>query len=357
MQGSGAMAPAGPGRPRWADLRDSSNETWAGSPPHPSAPCAEPMDSYREMPDSLERDLAENSQASLNVQLKRTVATGSSQPRDFAFLIGRSSSSASPGESNELTSHEPVCPPAQLRDSNERSGASRSCSSTSLPLKCTASDAAPVVEASPLPTLAETMPNGLDGGPSDFSFLLNTRKKQHDSPRGDDVMETKAATELTPPPVTTGRRRMNRKRRHVTAQDSEKKRHCEATRSGDEMVASSEIAQGGGYEDGIAVAPSNAVAEQGMSDQSAAQQSPEESMLHRLEKRQTLIEIIKQSPEYCSFAEHRSREEQSAPSAPKTPDATDRAISKRRWEEEVRLWRLALRKWSPEFGMEEPPSN
>lgn len=68
----------------------------------------------------------------------------------------------------------------------------------------------------------------------------------------------------------------------------------------------------------------------------------------RSEKRRAAIAIVKGSMEYKALAERgklqriRSKRSSRLRHA-HTPDPADRSISKRRWEEEVRLWRVALR--------------
>eukprot|EP00440_Ansanella_granifera_P041575 gb/GFBE01045084.1/.p1 GENE.gb/GFBE01045084.1/~~gb/GFBE01045084.1/.p1 ORF type:complete len:289 (+),score=43.26 gb/GFBE01045084.1/:1-867(+) len=71
----------------------------------------------------------------------------------------------------------------------------------------------------------------------------------------------------------------------------------------------------------------------------------EEDWQHREEKRRRALLIVKATPEYSKYAEARHSPDLCGAEAPRTPDASDRAMSKRRWEQEVQHWRAALRQW------------
>jgi len=86
---------------------------------------------------------------------------------------------------------------------------------------------------------------------------------------------------------------------------------------------------------------------------SAAEEAKEaEEWRHRVEKRGRAVEMIKTTPDYQAYAQSRPAGQalHGAP-APRTPDSTDRAVSKRRWEQEVQQWRAGLRQWCQERGL------
>eukprot|EP00927_Polykrikos_kofoidii_P070744 TRINITY_DN67138_c0_g1_i1.p1 TRINITY_DN67138_c0_g1~~TRINITY_DN67138_c0_g1_i1.p1 ORF type:complete len:181 (-),score=22.71 TRINITY_DN67138_c0_g1_i1:221-763(-) len=68
----------------------------------------------------------------------------------------------------------------------------------------------------------------------------------------------------------------------------------------------------------------------------------EEGWERRFQKRVAAIQIVKAMPEYQSMKQNRLRRPPSC-STPRTPDPADQAISKRRWEAEVAMWRTATR--------------
>ena len=74
----------------------------------------------------------------------------------------------------------------------------------------------------------------------------------------------------------------------------------------------------------------------------------EKEWQRRTVKRQAIIACVKASDEYLDYVT-RIVTPELVVAAPLTPKATDRAISKRQWEYDVRQWREALR----EFGQEE----
>lgn len=62
----------------------------------------------------------------------------------------------------------------------------------------------------------------------------------------------------------------------------------------------------------------------------------------RHEKRRLTVSVTKATAEYQACAARFSSQARSS-SAPRTPDADDQSISKRNWEECVRIWRMKLR--------------
>lgn len=324
-------------KPRWADLRDSSNETWSGSGPTAQAPVAE--DSYAEAPDA---DLAENSRAGLSARLAGATSVGAAAPRDFAFLLRNArDAAAASGPSASGPSRGPGSGAAGGRRGKGKefvpgraaAGGGATFVAFGAAAAAAAGAAGPPVPEGP-PASAVDLGGASDGGPSDFSFLLRKRpsdlmgvSESFATGDEDEDMPGGAVSAAAAAAATPTRRRVVRKRRQASSSaiDPSGKRVCEDVHRdrGDES-------------DAAAATPTTGP-------------GGEESLQHRLEKRQMLIEVVKQSPEYRAFAECRARlgAELAGP-VPKTPDGTDRTMSKRRWEDEVRLWRLALRHWSPD---------
>lgn len=70
----------------------------------------------------------------------------------------------------------------------------------------------------------------------------------------------------------------------------------------------------------------------------------EEDWQHREEKRRRALMIVKASDEYQAYSTAKCSSPRKE-CEPQTPDASDRLISKRRWEQEVQQWRAGLRTW------------
>ena len=67
--------------------------------------------------------------------------------------------------------------------------------------------------------------------------------------------------------------------------------------------------------------------------------------------------MIKNSSEYQTMIERRCSAERSGTAStltnlPKTPDPTDRTISKRAWEVKLQLWRAAIKQWCSVEGVD-----
>lgn len=100
------------------------------------------------------------------------------------------------------------------------------------------------------------------------------------------------------------------------------------------------------------------------SQQSAAvenqSEASSEDWQHREEKRRKAVVIVKATPEYQSWSAQVERNPQlrcaAGTPAPRTPDASDRAVSKRRWEQEVQSWRAALKHWCEKHPPESSPT-
>ena len=63
-----------------------------------------------------------------------------------------------------------------------------------------------------------------------------------------------------------------------------------------------------------------------------------------MEKRGRVVEMIKATPEYRAYARARPAADR-LKDEPRTPEATDQAVSKRQWEHELQQWRAGLRQW------------
>ena len=84
----------------------------------------------------------------------------------------------------------------------------------------------------------------------------------------------------------------------------------------------------------------------------ASQKQPEateEDWARRLEHRHAGVSYVKSTEEYAAFDAARAdgRLDASITSVPRTPNAENREVSKRKWEESIQLWRSALRPWAP----------
>lgn len=77
----------------------------------------------------------------------------------------------------------------------------------------------------------------------------------------------------------------------------------------------------------------------------------------RVEKRLSAVAMIKNSSEYQKMLERHCSAERSGTAStlmnlPKTPDPTDRTISKRTWETQLQLWRAAIKQWRSDEGVD-----
>eukprot|EP00929_Paragymnodinium_shiwhaense_P004401 TRINITY_DN10531_c0_g1_i8.p1 TRINITY_DN10531_c0_g1~~TRINITY_DN10531_c0_g1_i8.p1 ORF type:complete len:331 (+),score=68.06 TRINITY_DN10531_c0_g1_i8:207-1199(+) len=80
-------------------------------------------------------------------------------------------------------------------------------------------------------------------------------------------------------------------------------------------------------------------------------EASEEDWQRRTAKRENAIDSTKSLPEYEVFCRLRGELVHASSDVPRTPDASDRSISKRRWEEDVRQWRSAIRKVADEAAL------
>lgn len=341
------MAPDFRTGPRWADMRDSSNESFPQQS-NSAAPVMDTLDSYRDPPDRSDKELGDNSQATLNLRFRQSgTAASSGHPRDFAFLLG-SGRSEGAAAAPTLSAG---CYARQLRTSISREDPSTDCpdSQESLGVSEPAqSNLSRSMRRAALPVPRDVLSSGVDGGPSDFSFLLDVAKRQEPLLEEEGSLGSDGELGLLPSAAPTSRRRNNRKRRQGAGQAGCAKKPREGGHTTAEEVAAQDVDGSAAADVEIADGEGDVMNAVDTAD-GGLQPCDEESMLHRLEKRATLIEIIKRSPEYgvlCKTRPSSDRElDDGGTPAPKTPDASDRNISKRRWEEDVRHWRLALRQW------------
>jgi hypothetical protein len=80
--------------------------------------------------------------------------------------------------------------------------------------------------------------------------------------------------------------------------------------------------------------------------QSIASIEDDDEWQRRFEKRKRIVDSIKTTREYGYMSDLRSRGELGS-QAPSTPRAFDRSISKRKWEEGIKLWKDDLRQLTP----------
>eukprot|EP00929_Paragymnodinium_shiwhaense_P004409 TRINITY_DN10531_c0_g3_i1.p1 TRINITY_DN10531_c0_g3~~TRINITY_DN10531_c0_g3_i1.p1 ORF type:complete len:224 (+),score=41.85 TRINITY_DN10531_c0_g3_i1:84-755(+) len=80
----------------------------------------------------------------------------------------------------------------------------------------------------------------------------------------------------------------------------------------------------------------------------AAGGDAQEADADKYARRESLIKRTKSLPAYEVFCRLRRERSQARSEVPQTPDASDRSISRRRWEADVRQWRSALRKIADE---------
>lgn len=73
--------------------------------------------------------------------------------------------------------------------------------------------------------------------------------------------------------------------------------------------------------------------------------NPEHTPEERSAKRKRYIECIKDTPGYREYRAKREKGDKEAIAAPRTPDAVDEKIPKRKWEEFCREWRRSLKQW------------
>lgn len=280
----------------WADLCDTSQEG-PKSPRRPPVPLnAESYDSYCQTPDPYEKDLAENSEAAMNLQLEQMfknegvqlgnapATSSSAQPSAWA-----SSSAAQTSSGATFSAPPPVIPvlnlAAAVAATDARWWQPNAMAPAFFPTRSLVADAGDAVGAF---RVAQPAP-----GPPVRRRIMHKRG---------------ASALLAPSPQAVS----------VCPQGPAGKRPREAPTT-------------------PAVGLSQALAAQRPSPPAAS----EEDWQRRAKKRREAVEATKETAEYKSLADRR-RQQPVDDSAPRTPDWKDR-MSKRSWEEELRLWRLAIR--------------
>jgi len=301
-------------RPRWADIRDSSNDDSYAEPP-----CVPPLatDSYREPPEAS----LENSRIGLNHWL-RCASELKDAPTDFAFLLAgagvtTSESNFMAGDplSDNLVSDEPL-PEVPARGHagssrggrrGTRGGAGRSSARTSRPN--TTSNAV----------------GALGGSKEAATHAAAAASKTVAAP-------TPLAASATPLAIGTA----------VDATTESDEADDDASDTGTGTASLKRTGQPG------AQAPAGKRPRGGSDGSVPLRRLPEASegtWQRRAEKRQLSVTAGKATPEYGAYTAAIPREHRTSES-PRTPDPTDRTVSKRQWDEGVRLWRLALRQWA-----------
>ena len=93
----------------------------------------------------------------------------------------------------------------------------------------------------------------------------------------------------------------------------------------------------------IATAPDTSVKDK-------AQRSPpyatEERWQERIRHRREGVQHVKKTKPYRNMAAERSADPDAARDAPRTPDSSNREVSKREWEKSVQRWRSDLQRWA-----------
>lgn len=280
-------------RARWADLVDSSQEGPVDEEP-PKALLAD--DSYLGEPDPE----LESSKRGLNSRLMDSTALETG-PKDFAFL---------------LTSAE-----FEAKDRPSSQGG----------LDCLTT-AAPVV--------------ALPSSPAKFTPFLSNPSQ---FPTADDFQAS-----ASPFGPRQSRQKRTRTFTGSLVQVPSGKRPKDAVSEEiHKSVGSSAIALADQHQSDIS-APASLyslpVTDAGAATQSNLPPASEEDWQHREEKRRRALVIVKATPEYTAYVAARYPTDR-LKHEPRTPDSTDRAMSKRRWEQEVQQWRAALRGWCEEYGV------
>mmetsp|Transcript_46781 Transcript_46781/g.130238 ORF Transcript_46781/g.130238 Transcript_46781/m.130238 type:complete len:299 (-) Transcript_46781:102-998(-) len=276
-----------PIRPRWADLKDSSNEETLTEPP--LAPSLA-TDSYRDPP---EAGLNDNSSAGLNLQM-RCAANLKEAPTDFAFLLGH----------GRVGGPKAVLAEEESAEAGDASSACRVYGAFACPSILTADS-----QDSSLDGWRARHATSVNQVPTDFAFLFTNAGE---ALREEGSISSHARPQAAEP--AGGQKRTGQQVHHAPT--------GKRPRGGDCLIGGVVVAAGG--------------------------QSPpdadEEAWRRRTDKRRLSVMACKATPEYCAYSRARARAERQA-GEPQTPDPLDRSVSKRQWDEEVRLWRAALRKW------------
>lgn len=291
------MSFAAPSRPRWCDVRDSSSESLNDSPPAPPL-AAKSFDSYCETPD---QDLAENSSSVLN-QLMAQV--GSTTPMKFIDFMDQTKKCEAPivetrsVDGTTARTHDALTQWQPDPDAPEF-----------VPMNC------PVrpISINPATKSAATMAAAHE----DFSIFIDSVATMPATGRVPDGTDQGMVQPTPIKPKIWQKRKQSATSPLVQTPMGKRLRAEESSASFDKDT--------------------------GLNITSSLPEASEEDWLRRIEKRKAAVVVVKSSQEYNVYKESVLQREGSGLPIPRTPDPTDRAVSKRRWEDEVRLWRIALR--------------
>lgn len=298
------MLPAEPDasgrRKAWADMRDSSNET-LGEPSGPSRSGSKPalfvansFESYCE--DS--KDLADNVRSSLSRRLA---------------ALGRSASDVSMAAE--------ACVPKELPPQRQVTPEQR------LPSGSTVAESAEPRGATQHKEQTSTSPTGAIAGAS--SIPAAGSRGALSKPRIGAIRRRRLLVKQTPSALGG-----------AEELPPSRKRSIEAIADPASPPPPSRQAKGRHPLQGEPATPSRRGCR-------PPPQASEEDWQRRTEKRQAIIAGVKASEEYFAYGA-RGVPAELGEAAPRTPEATDRGISKRQWEDHVRQWRAALRRYGPE---------
>jgi len=305
-----------PMRPRWADIRDSSNDDSFAEPLF-QPPLA--TDSYREPPEAS----LENSRIGLN-QWLRCASELKEAPTDFAFLLaGAGTGAATAGESlseNPVPEEPEPKVPARGRAGRRgaRGGAGRGSARAARPS-------------------AASSVSGASGG----SKEPEAHEAAAAAPAAAPASQAAAGSAMDA--ATESDEALDAALAHVDFLfGNETEADGDTSETGTGTASLKRTGQPG------AQAPAGKRPRGGSDGSAPLRRLPEASegtWQRRAEKRQLSVTAGKATPEYAAYTaaipqEHRTSEN------PRTPDPMDRTVSKRQWDEGVRLWRLALRQWA-----------
>lgn len=284
------MAFAVPSRPRWCDVKGSSSESLNDSPPVPLL-AANSFDSYCEAPD---QDLAENSDSMLNQRMGQVGST-------------------TPMKSTNFIDDRKNCEVSMVEHSNVNEVGADSVTAKKNRVSTALHPNSINPANSPVAKMAAAH--------TDFSIFIDSVAMTPVTGRVQDGTD-RAFVQASP-----AKRRIGRKRNQSATTPMAQAPMQKHPRAGESSASINKC-----------MAP-NATC--------SLPKPSEKDWLRRIEKRKAAVVIVKASQQYKAYQQITSQTNLLDLHAPRTPDPTDRAMSKRQWEEEVRLWRLALRQHCP----------
>eukprot|EP00419_Tripos_fusus_P034897 CAMPEP_0172784196 /NCGR_PEP_ID=MMETSP1074-20121228/204822_1 /TAXON_ID=2916 /ORGANISM="Ceratium fusus, Strain PA161109" /LENGTH=345 /DNA_ID=CAMNT_0013621199 /DNA_START=113 /DNA_END=1152 /DNA_ORIENTATION=- len=337
-------------RPRWADIRDSSNDDSYAEPP-----CVPPLatDSYREAPEAS----LENSRVGLN-QWLRCASELKEAPTDFAFLLtGAGGESLSENPVPEEPAPEATVPEVPVRDEGVQEVVVVAAAERGVALDAALDlhvQALLLVRRDAATKLKHTKQQQQQQQQQQrWTQLRSARPSSAVGASGcsneaeaHEAAAAAAAAAPSPPvaalefpsalefPLAVGTA--------VDAATDSDEADGDASEIGASVASLKRIGQPG------AQAPAGKRSRGGSDGSVPLRRLPEASegtWQRRAEKRQLSVTAGKATPEYAAYTENIPREHRISEN-PQTPDPMDRTVSKRQWDEGVRLWRLALRQWA-----------